>query len=272
MDKRRKLDKMNSPSYDYIEYICSLYGDSYDDRDEDSRLGGTDWKPGEKAHHLSLEQFRKELDSNYGIQLSTAKIRKVLITGGRWTTERSREVVELYERYKSISRVAERLSVSEALIKMYLPYEKVVYDLVEKSSNAKRIAKCRKKKDNVSQILSIKNPNWRELLWKKLIEMQGIMFTTSGRGNNPGVEFSYEVRKISSISGKRYKGESIDGYSNELWVVKKSGEKKKKSISRSTVELAYERMSEQEITGPRSLGIPGAGSYLFVIINSIIMV
>jgi hypothetical protein len=75
-----------------------------------------------------------------GINLSTAKIRKILITGGCWTTERSREVAELYGKYKSVSRVAEELGMSSALVNMYLPYEKTVYDLEEKSRNAKRVS------------------------------------------------------------------------------------------------------------------------------------
>lgn len=70
----------------------------------------------------------------------------VLITGGCWTTERSREVAELYERYGSIERVAGELGMTSALVTMYLPYQKVVYDLDDKSGNARRIAKWREKR------------------------------------------------------------------------------------------------------------------------------
>lgn len=137
-------ETQKSPSKGYIDFICSLYGDSYDDREEDSKPGGVDWIPGEKSNHTSLAAFQKQLEE-YGIFLSTGKIRKILITGGCWSTERSREVAELYEKYGSIGKVARKLEVSEALVKMYLPYQKVVYDLEEKSGNAKRIARWRRK-------------------------------------------------------------------------------------------------------------------------------
>ena len=140
MDKRRKEKK--DPSGDFIRHICDLYGDVYDDREEDSRPGGEDWEPGMKAAHLSLAAFQKDLKEK-GIELSTAKIRKILITGGCWSTERSREVASLYEKYKSVKAVAEALDVTPALVTMYLPYEKVVYDLEDKSSNARRIARFR---------------------------------------------------------------------------------------------------------------------------------
>lgn len=143
MDRRRKEKK--DPSGDFIKMICSLYGDTYDDREEDSSPGGADWQPGAKAAHLSLGAFQRELKEK-GIKLSTAKIRKILITGGCWTTERSREVASLYKKYKSVKAVAEELECSAALVTMYLPYEKVVYDLEDKSGNAKRVARCRERK------------------------------------------------------------------------------------------------------------------------------
>ena len=145
VDHRRKEKK--DPSGDFIRYICDLYGDVYDDREEDSRPGGADWEPGAKAAHLSLSAFQRELKER-GIELSTAKIRKILITGGCWTTERSREVASLYQQYKSVKRVAEALELSPSLVTMYLPYEKVVYDLDEKSGGAKRAARCRERKKN----------------------------------------------------------------------------------------------------------------------------
>ena len=124
--------------------ICSLYNDTYDDRKEDSSPGGENWIPGKKAKHTSLGAFKKTLLKDYGIDLSTAKIRKILITGGCWSTQRSREVARLYKKYGSIKIVADKIGMTTELVTMYLPYNKVVYDLVDKSGNAKRIEKWRK--------------------------------------------------------------------------------------------------------------------------------
>ena len=59
-DKRRK--EKNNPPAEFINFICDLYGDVYDDREEDSSLGGADWVPGEKANHTSLAAFKKRLE------------------------------------------------------------------------------------------------------------------------------------------------------------------------------------------------------------------
>ena len=143
-DKSRK--KNINPSQEYIDYICGLYGDTYDDRIEDSRPQGSDWRPGgQQANHMSLERFRKLLLNSYEINLSTAKIRKILITGGCWSTAQSRRIQKEYDEMNSIQLVADKLGVSPELVTMNLPYEKVVYDLKEKSGNAKRIERWRRK-------------------------------------------------------------------------------------------------------------------------------
>lgn len=115
--------------------------------------------------------------------------------------------------------------------------------------------------------------DWKGWLWRKLIEMQGQTFITSGRGKRPGVEFSYFISSCGGKGGRKYKGPEIEGYGNELWIIR-DGQRKRKSASRSTVELAYTRYMELlkekgEVKGPKALGIPGAGSYLYSVIKRI---
>ena len=156
------------PSKEFIEYICHLYGDVYDDRIEDNRPPaageefrdpGEDWAPGQEANHKSLNAFQKEL-KDMGIKISTSKIRKILITGGRWTTERSREIAALFEYYTSsvddggkglsgdvaVKKIVETLEVSIVTVSVNLPYQNVVYKLEKRSSNAKRCARYKERK------------------------------------------------------------------------------------------------------------------------------
>ena len=150
---------------EYIEYICSLYGDVYDDRLEDCkppaagdaiRIPGKDWVPGQVANHKSIIAFQREL-ADMGIELSSSKIRKILITGGYWSTERSREIRALFDklthqklkgssglkRDAAVAKIASDLNISVVTVSVNLPYESVVYNLERKSSNAKRCAKYR---------------------------------------------------------------------------------------------------------------------------------
>lgn len=156
------------PSEEYIEYICNLYGDIYDDRIEDSkppaagddfRVPGKDWMPGEMAAHKSLAVFKQELQDQ-GINLSTSKIRKILITGGCWSTERSRQIADLFDHYTSSKadggyelsgsqaskRIADELDVSLVTVNVNLPYQNVVYKLEKRSKNAVRCARYKERK------------------------------------------------------------------------------------------------------------------------------
>ena len=160
--------KEQAPSWEYIRNICELYGDIYDDRIEDCRPPaagedirdpGEDWMPGQEADHKSLNAFQKEL-MDIGIKISTSKIRKILITGGCWTTERSREMAELFEYYTTsvdkggngltgdvaVKKIAEKLEVSIATVSINLPYQNVVYNLENRSSNAMRCARYKERR------------------------------------------------------------------------------------------------------------------------------
>ncbi|MBP3810806.1 MAG: hypothetical protein ILA15_08810 [Clostridiales bacterium] len=152
------------PTKEYVDYICKLYDDVYDDRienckppaaGEESRELGADWRPGQVAEHKSLIVFQDELVA-MGIKLSSSKIRKILITGGCWSTERSREIGKLYKRYTShkyrltadqaSKRIADELDVSLVTVNINLPYRNVVYNLENKSKNAVRCARYKERK------------------------------------------------------------------------------------------------------------------------------
>ena len=86
--KWARKDKMKkTPSQDYVLMICRLYGDVYDDREEDSKIKGLDWEPGLKSAHKSLGAFQKELDEVYGIHLS----RTIYCGSQRWWSWIGRE-------------------------------------------------------------------------------------------------------------------------------------------------------------------------------------
>ena len=159
---------MSNPSQDYIDYICSLYNSSYDDRIENTapptaggkfRTPGEDWAPGMTANHISLISFQREL-TEQGIKLSTSKIKKILITGGLWTTQQTRTIQEMFRLYTSsvedggegmdpaaaVNRIDDELEISTVSVSVSLPYMDVVYNLPEPSANAKRCRRWKQRK------------------------------------------------------------------------------------------------------------------------------
>lgn len=75
-------------------------------------------------------------------------------------------------------------------------------------------------------------------LWQWLMERQGTVFHTAKR-----LPFTYEIK------------------GNEIFF-----SRKEKSVTRSTINKAYHRMTEETITGSKQLGVFGA-SYIYPLLK-----
>jgi len=163
---------------------------------------------------------------------------------------------------KSVAEIQETLGLSYTSVQGYLPH-KSVYGLDTMSAECERIRLYRARQKAVSDLfIHLPLPDASLYLWKAIIAFQSYPFHTSGRGSREGVKFTYEVSKSTTGGGRRYEGEQVEGFGNEMWIIK-NGQRAEKSISRSTVDLALRTALKKEIKGPKALGIPGAGSYLY---------
>ncbi len=202
------------------------------------------------------------------VEISPAKLRKLLITAAErdqtpyFSSPTAEAVLRINREGKSVAEIQETLGLSYTSVQGYLPH-KSVYGLDTMSSECERIRLFRARKKAVSDLHDhLFLPDASLYLWKTVVAFQAYPFTTSGRGSREGVKFTYEVSKSTTGGGKRYEGEQVEGFGNEMWIIK-NGQKAEKSISRSTADLALKNACEKEIKGPKALGIPRAGSYLY---------
>ena len=77
------------------------------------------------------------------VNYSEAKVKKILISAGKYKNNNSIKVLELYNLGKTVKEISTMVGISEKAVSCYLPYVKTVYNLPEKSENAKRIDKAR---------------------------------------------------------------------------------------------------------------------------------
>lgn len=207
------------------------------------------------------------------VEISPAKLRKLLITASirdnetYFSSPTADTVLKLKKDGKSVKEIQEILGLSYTSVQGYLPH-KSVYGLDTMSAECERIRRFRSRQKAVEELNShLGLPDQDVYLWKAVIAFQSYPFTTSGRGNRPGVKFTYEVSKPTTGGGRRYAGENVEGYGNEMWIIK-NGQRAEKSISRSTVDLALRtalnvQAQEGFVSGPKKLNVPGAGSYLY---------
>lgn len=183
-----------------------------------------------ESQKVSLRDVAAEFD------ITLLKVRKILITVGAYTTEISERVQELKRQGKTIPEIIEITGLSRASVHSYLPYKKGIYNAKEMSLDAERCKKYRKRKSAVARLKG--NPDNLELLWDAITAFAEYPFQTYSKG----LKFKYEVK------------------GNEIFV-----DRKKKSITRVTVVLAYQNMRQaEEIKRAKELGTFGA-TYLYPI-------
>ena len=94
-----------------------------------------EYRPGVSVRFLAKE-----------MGLSPMKTRKILITGGVYATDISTEVGELYKDGKRPTEIAEIFNMTVANVNSYLPYERIIYNMEERSVEADRQQRYRDRK------------------------------------------------------------------------------------------------------------------------------
>lgn len=203
------------------------------------------------------------------------KLKRLLITGGFYSSSTSRAVQERVKHGMSMEQICKELNIAPASFYANISYSKGVYNLNEPSLCADQNARYRKRKAAIQQLhTAISNGTVEEQklsLWIAICAFQDYSFMTTGRGKEKkgAIKFKYTVSKPRSAGGRHYDGPTVEGFGNEMWI-STGGEQKKKSISRSTVDLAFYNAIEEQhregfVSGPRKLGAPGVKSNLYAI-------
>ena len=206
------------------------------------------------------------------LEMSPAKVRKMLITAGVRDEQRyyaspvADHVLRLWKEKKAMAEIAAATGLSRSSVTGYTPHCKIIYSLDTMSTEAERIKLYRSRKAAVEELQGhIDCSDELDYLWKCVVNFEKYPFKTAGRGkeHSGATKFRYTVTRSAGAGGRHYAGVDVPGYGNEIWI-----EGKEKSISRSTVDLAYRNgRAEQEscgfVSGPRKLGVPGSRSYLY---------
>ncbi len=216
MPKRKPYYNPTSTMQELLTAVCEFYGEPVDDRKEDD------------PDHVSLHDVAEEFN------ITVMKARKLLITGGRYSTSLSRKVQELHAQGLTVAQITEKTGLKRSSVNSYLPYTNIVYNLPDISIKAERQKQYRVRKRNNARTDAEKE----EKLWQELTYLQGCLFTTS-----KGLDFTYRIR-----GGEMF------------------GDRKEKSITKATVMKAYGKVIELDgvVKGPKVLGTFGA-SYLYPI-------
>ena len=167
MPKRKPNYNPVSIMQELLTAVCDYFGEPVDDRKE------------ENPDHVSLHDVAERFD------ITVMKARKLLITGGLYSTKISRRVQTLYAEGKTTAEMMQLTGLGRASINSYLPFMHIVYNLPDISIKAERQKQYRVRKRNATRSDAEKE----EKLWQEMTYLQGCLFTTS-----KGLEFTYKIR------------------------------------------------------------------------------
>lgn len=85
------------------------------------------------------------------LKISPMKLRKILITEGIYDNALSREIWTMYKGGMSVEEIAEAERMTVSNVYSYLPYEKIIYKMDQKSVNADRQQRYRDRKNEESK-------------------------------------------------------------------------------------------------------------------------
>ena len=128
-----------------VKQICSYFGRIFDDFELERHAALRGHRPGDEKWLEIMEDDPtiKETAEEFGI--SPMKVRKLLITGGCYDTELYREIKSLSDRGLTVEQIAEKVNKKPVTIRSYLPYERVIYNLEERSVNADKLQRFKKR-------------------------------------------------------------------------------------------------------------------------------
>lgn len=223
-------DHMEAAFQEYLSCVVDCFGQPYDDRDYDA-----DCSSGQRDS-ASLRAVCEEFS------ISIPKARKLLITAGVYSTEKSRMAAELSVQGKNVEEIAMLTGLSRSSVSSYLPYQTFSYNMDECSRHAEDSRKYRERRKVVEELqekikdekkiasgemdnASINTVELDKALWQCIIAYQNYPFYTIS-----GLPFSYTVKRKKN-------GES----SGELEISRKE---ESKTLTRSSVLLAFHKVLE----------------------------
>lgn len=104
------------------------------------------------------------------LRVPAAKVRRVLITEGLWSSPTSRKIAALLNEGLKKEEIAKRLLCSFQAVEFYLPYKRGAYGLGHQSDTAQRIEEYRKRKAQASSSQVFHNDNPESRLQEKYMQ------------------------------------------------------------------------------------------------------
>lgn len=144
--------KPRKPGYDsnavqgkLVEKVCSFFGRIFDDFEAERHEALRGHRPGDEkwleimGNDPTINETAAEFD------IPAMKVKKLLITGGYYDTELYREIKKMKEAGLTVEEISKIIGKRPITVRSYLPYERVIYNLEDRTVNADKLQRFKEK-------------------------------------------------------------------------------------------------------------------------------
>lgn len=128
-----------------VEQVCSFFGRIFDDFEVERHAALRGHRPGDDKWMEIMENDPTINETAAEFSITPMKVRKLLITGSCYDTEIYREIKKMREQRLTVDQIAEKLKKKPITVRSYLPYERVIYNLEERSVNADKLQRFKQR-------------------------------------------------------------------------------------------------------------------------------
>lgn len=144
--------KAKKPEYDskaiqgeLVERVCSFFGRVFDDYEAERHAALRGHRPGDEKWLEIMKEDPTISETAEEFSVTPMKVRKLLITGGCYDTELYRKIKQLRDKGLTVDQIAVAIMKKPVTVRSYLPYERVIYNLEERSVNADKLQRFKKR-------------------------------------------------------------------------------------------------------------------------------
>ena len=144
--------KAKKPGYDseaiqgeLVERVCSFFGRVFDDYEAERHAALRGHRPGDEKWLEIMEDDPTISETAEEFGVTPMKVRKLLITGNCYDTEIYRKIKQMRDKGLTIDQIAVATMKKTVTVRSYLPYERVIYNLEERSVNADKLQRFKQR-------------------------------------------------------------------------------------------------------------------------------
>ncbi len=135
----------NAVQGDLVNAVCSYFGRVFDDFEVERHAALRGHRPGDEKWIEIMGDDPTINETAAEFDIPPMKVKKLLITGGYYDTELYREIKKLKDAGLTVEEISIKIGKKPITVRSYLPYERVIYNLEERSVNADKLQRFKER-------------------------------------------------------------------------------------------------------------------------------